>query len=276
MRVYNYVPKNFGYGIKRIAAKLEEYKPASVKFVTNRKDADVVLLHTVGGEEVASICNNERFVVLQYCYVTTGMDRYYWRSIWERSSGVVSYYDLSKDMPKGIPFVHTPLGADTKEFYPMGLKRNKKIFATGHVANTECLDVLWQACYDTKTTMYHTGEDFKFGKYYQHLPYMTTDKLRTLLNEVEYVSCMRTIEGFEMLGMEGLFCGARPIVLDLPCYDWYRDYSYTVREARLYDDLVEILSKSPDSVSPIEHAEIREEFEWSTIVEKIYSELGLQ
>jgi len=275
MKIYNYVPKHFGYGIKRVASKLEQYKPASVKFVNNRKDADVVFIHTIGGQEVASICDSERFVLIQYCYVTTGLDKYYWRSVWEKAHGVVSYYDLSKDVPSGTRFVHTPLGADSKEFFNEDVPRDKKVFATGHVANTENLDVLWQACYDTKTTMYHTGEDFRFGKYYQYLPYMSQDKLRRVLNGVQYTSCMRTIEGFEMLGVEGLFCGARPIILDIPCYDWYRDYGYTVREGNLYEDLVALLSTNPDPVTTVEYSEVRYLFEWEDIVEKIYAELGI-
>lgn len=274
MKVYNYVPGHFGHGIKRIAAKLEQYAPPHIKFVNERSQADVVLLHTVGAQETSTTKPTEQYVVFQYCYITAGMDKYYWNNIWQRAVGVVSYYDLRSEFTGPVNFVHTPLGADSREFFHTNTRRTKKVFATGHVAETESLDILWQACFDTKTTLYHTGENFRFGAYYKYLPYMSQSDLCRLLNEVEFVSCLRTIEGFELLGVEGLFCGARPIVLDLPCYDWYRDYSYTVRQTHLYTDLVGLLKSTPAPVSVSEFEEITAQFEWGDIVENIYQELG--
>lgn len=267
IKIYNSVPEHFGIGIKRVAKKLEEYCPESVKFVGAQRNADLVFAHAIGLKEVRDLPANT--VLFQYNYLTSDMSPEAWQEVWERTLAVVSYYHLPT-----TKLVYTPLGADSKEFYWLNIPRNKKIFATGHIAETEHLDTLWEACDALNIPLYHTGGNFRYPRNYVFLNYMSQDRLTRFLNEVEYVACLRAIEGFELLGPEGLFCGVRPIVLDLPCYSEYREFGYTVTEANLKQDLIQVLQQPARPVTMPEMKTIRNKFEWSVIIKNIYEKIS--
>lgn len=274
MKVFNFVQDFFGIGIKKVAEKLEKYAPSWIQFTKNRKEADLVFIHSIGLCEFSSMIPGQDYVVLQYCYKTAGGSKEEWNEIWKNAVQVISYYDLKNEFLFPVNFTHVPLGADATEFFKIFPEyRTKKVFATGHIAETESLDVLWEACKLTDTTMYHTGENFGYKTNYKFLPYLSLENLNILLNDVEYVSCLRKVEGFELLGIEGLFAGARPIVLDIESYNWYRNFGYTVREEHLLEDLVKVLSQPARSVSDEELNFLYKKFSWEVICNKIYEDL---
>jgi hypothetical protein len=69
------------------------------------------------------------------------------------------------------------------------------------------------ACtYDTQA---HTGPCCcAAARRYQHSFFLGSDEFRQLLQRATYVPVLRRFEGFEMMGVEALFTGTRPIVYD--------------------------------------------------------------
>jgi hypothetical protein len=49
---------------------------------------------------------------------------------------------------------------------------------------------------------------------YQHSYFLGPDDFHQLLQQATYVPVLRRFEGFEMMGVEALFTGTRPIVYD--------------------------------------------------------------
>ncbi len=49
---------------------------------------------------------------------------------------------------------------------------------------------------------------------YEHRPFLDDHEFRSLLQSVTYVPVLRRSEGFEMMGVEALFSGTRPIVYE--------------------------------------------------------------
>ena len=119
------------------------------------------------------------------------------------------------------------------------------------------------------------GQNFGYDSaHYKYLNYMKDSDLMDVLNSTEYVSCLREHEGFEMLGVEGLFCGTRPIVFDLPTYQWYRGHGIFIKQdENIVDSLVDVLSKKPNPVGEEEYKIILEKFSWENIIDNIFNRI---
>ncbi len=265
VKIKNLLDKRLGIGVQRITEALKKYTP--IEWVDSGED--FTLVHVVGGEQYAQ-CDTHS-IIFQYCYLTAGEAD--WISKWQQAPLTISYYPLHTYAD--FNFLYVPLGYDPEVFkLTQTGARNITAFATGHVASTEHLDVLFRAIQKVGGTMVHTGENFKYcPRYYKYREYMPISKLAQTLNFCKYTSCLREIEGFELLGVEGLACGARPIVLDLPCYDWYREFGYTVRESNLIEDLINILSNTPPPVTAEELSVIAQRFSWPGICNTIYQRI---
>lgn len=49
---------------------------------------------------------------------------------------------------------------------------------------------------------------------YHHSPFLADEEFSKLISEARYVVVLRKEEGFEMLGVEALFSGTRPVVYE--------------------------------------------------------------
>ncbi len=49
---------------------------------------------------------------------------------------------------------------------------------------------------------------------YRHSPFLNDEEFSKLISEARYVVVLRKAEGFEMLGVEALFSGTRPVVYE--------------------------------------------------------------
>lgn len=259
-----------GRGIQRISKALKDFSPAGITWAKPGQPADITFLHLISQDQIPLI--NEHTVVLQYCWKTAGAAD--WLSAWKKAKAVISYYDLPDQ--DQYNFLHTPLGYDPRIFKNYNLVRNNVVFATGHVSETEHLHDVFMACKLANTKMFHTGENFRWcNKNYRFFDYMGDGDLVKTLNTTKYVSCLRSVEGFELLGVEGLACGTRPIVLDLPCYDWYRKFSYTVSEKEdLVAQLWNLFKQPPAPVSVLEYEEVERLFSWKNIIPKWFEFLS--
>lgn len=272
MKIYEYNNKNWGMAFGRISGALRRYAEG-VEFVPTLDEADVVIVPIVGnGEEQPcqeALDKKKPLVMWQHCYLTT-QDPSAWEKYWVEANLSVSFHDLNIYTDKKINTFSTPLGAEEGVFtLQPRIKRFVKVFATGHVAETEALDKLHDACVQTKSIMVHTGENFKYPTDYQFINYLPDDIFVQALNSTEYVAGLRLIEGFEMMCVEGLFCGARPIVPDLHTYRWYKDFGYFIDVddgADITSQLVYLFSYKPEPITEEIRQEAVKRFSWKNII----------
>lgn len=266
----------FGKAFKRIDKAFHDYAPKEIIW-TDLISSDFNIVHVVGGAEAHII--DSKSIIIQHCYYTTyGVD---WSTYWTRVPLTISFHNLTDYTDKKFNFYRTPWGADDRLFRKIpGISRNKKVFVTGHVAATECIDRLYNAARRVDKKIYHTGQNFSKGgilwrpENYQYLEYMDDNAYVNLLNSVEYVAGMRLIEGFEMACIEGLFCGATPIVLDLPTYDFYKGFGIFVNPyENIEDQLTGILATTPPPISDETLNLAREKFSWANIIPRIFNKI---
>jgi hypothetical protein len=228
IKVFEYQNSSWGIVFKKIGAYLRKYAPSDFKFVDSIDDSDIQIIHVVGLGEIEWILKSKNPVIFQHCFLTAGS--YTWDELWENSLFIASFYNLREYTNKTFNFLYTSLGYDEnifktqKSFY----ERERAVFTTGHVAETECLDLIYQACKEAGYVMYHTGENFKFGGYYHHLNYLSEFEYAALLQNVRYVFGLRKIEGFEVAVLEGIASGAVGVVPTLSSYNWYNELAIRV------------------------------------------------
>lgn len=271
MKIKEILSPDFGKAFKRISSAFHRYSPNNIEWVETNQD--VTLVHVVGGAEIHFLEEFDNLIIVQHCYLTTDYQNIPWETYWKKAILNIAFRDLREVSSSDINFCHTPWGADTHTFYNIeSTVRDIDVFSTGHVASTEHLDTLFHACEATAKMMYHTGENFKYNRnHYRYMPYMDDLAYRNILNRSRYVSCLREVEGFEMAGVEGLLCGAVPIVPNLPTYSWYKGYGVFVdMDGDVQAQLQEILMSPPPKV---DFASARETFGWEKIVNNIFAEL---
>lgn len=274
-KVYEFRRPVWGVAFTRISDALHKFAPRHVTWTTF-EECDISLVHVVGGAEEQivqrSLEARKKLVIFQHCYLTARMD---WEQYFNDCHLVVSYQDLTQFSKARYNFLRTPWGFDPDEFYRISLPRCHDIFTTGHIASTECIDKVWEACKQVQATLHHTGHDFGWSSNYSHHSYMADplDFCR-FLNQVQYVTCLRVVEGFEMLGVEALACGARPIVPRLPCYDWYEGHAYRIcMSGDITGQVAQLLSEPPRPIGRDESAEITRRFAWNGIVPHVFEHI---
>ena len=101
---------------------------------------------------------------------------------------------------------------------------------------------------------------------------MTVDTLHDSCDR--YVLALRKYEGFEMPALEALFCGARPILYDLPSFRWYKGHAAFLNASLSGDALStairDVLYAKPKPVLPKELAALHEAFAWQRIVPRLF------
>jgi hypothetical protein len=273
MKISEYTNKDFGRAFKRISLAFRTHFPSNVEWVDSNPDIEIV--QVVGKKEYDYLTSKnslKNVVMHQQCLLTTGIPISDWVKLWKECKLVMSFHDLKG---AGFNFLRTPLGAEPDTF-PVGkVQRVYDVFSTGHVAETECLDMLYNACVMSQTKMLHTGENFKWNApNYQFLEYMNDPWYSSVLQRTKYVTGLRRVEGFEMACIEGAMSGAVPIVPFLPTYDYYKDFGlYIFMDGDITDQLINIFDKSYVPLTQDQLYYVRDEFSWKNICEKIYKRL---
>jgi hypothetical protein len=290
----------------RVANALERYAPSHVTIARSPNDADLIVLHVIGSDAIDYARSFEhtgqRYAVIQYCYRTAaplGVNAP-WLNLWQSADLVWSYYDLSTVAEcAGFNFYHAPLGLDdvfaTAPAQPH-LGRARVIVTTGYVSGSgpgaEPIEDVWIAAKCAGVGIIHIGPANVVGMRLDVTREVHTDISDTLLAEIygraTWVSALRRTEGFELPGIEGLSCGARPIVFDnADNRHWYGDGDYAnyVKDRGgidLVDDLLKIFTRrvpslvsrsEPSAISNEDLARVRNKFNWRTICEGFYGAL---
>ncbi len=272
--------------MERVAMSLRRYAPKGVEFTPLPWDADFQVLHAIGPDSVRNVKTYE-FVTIQYCLWTANSAEL-WKNTWGKSKLVVSYYDLTKLLPEETEFLYLPLGVDRAVFNPgdTPVVRNIGILSSGYVTGpaAEAIEEVAEAALRTRNTVYHLGpqkiENMGPRKEISWVArgdeVISDSQLVDLYRHSRWVSGLRHGEGFELPVLEGLACGARPIVFDREdMRHWYDGHAVFVPECdgeKLVDHLVQVLSTDPEPITAVEREEIFARFDWKPIAERFWKE----
>jgi len=287
MRVYLQPPQP-SRGLDRIAHALRRYAPASVEVCEFPRNVDLTVIYAIGRrdhvqrqvEEILS--RGKQYAIIQCCLRSTmSPSTFDWVNIWHGAVVVWSYYDLQEafefDAAKQFAgcylltnFYHAPLGADAQVFKPCDVPKQFTIATSGVSRLQESVRECYLATQAVNGQMFHVGDftkwfngDVTFSNGIDDL------RLSACYSMCQFVSGLRRTEGFELPAVEGLLCGARPVVFDTPDYRWnYREFAEYVHEgtrAEVVDQLVQLFKAGPRPVSDAELHEARHWFNWERI-----------
>lgn len=273
-------PKSESRGLNRIAVALKQQAPTSVKLVDSKDKADLIIFY-INGRRVQTkteidhlVQQGKKYAIIQICVRSTkNPSTADWLPLWQGASVVWSYYDLpawcAKDkVSPDFNFYHAPLGID-KAFRVYPTKKKYIIATSGLGYLTESARECILAAITVGKRVFHVGPmitnrpevDFSNG--------MTDTELAKNYSVCEFVSGLRRTEGFELPVIEGLVCGARPIVFDQPHYrHWFNDFALFIPEGNrdeVIKSLVKIFKKKPKLVRQSEIKEARRRFDWEKI-----------
>jgi hypothetical protein len=280
VKVYQDLEEWMSLGIKRVHRAVQMYAPADIEFVNTEEEADLIIVHTVGnGQRSRRLEMSKPYAVIQYCLRTTELpDTKDWINYWEDAQVVWSYYDLlgkiledGGDARADIEFYHAPLGVESKIFLPSFPIRKRFLIGTsGYVAETEGVIEAHAVCEALGRTHFHLGPDLKLGTGVTYITNVTDEVLAEFWSQCTFVAGLRAIEGFELPVIEGLMCGARPIIYDKPHYThWFGEYSEIIPEGSrevVTEALMSIMSKPVRPVTAAERSQVAATFDWDRIV----------
>jgi hypothetical protein len=277
MKIQEISNPDWGRCFGRISGALHKHFPSNTEWTND--NPDIKLVHLLGQSEL-DIVNKmdtlDNVVLNQVNFLTSELPDTTWIEIWKKAKLVISFIDLKAMYPDvEFNFHKFPMGAEPELFPISKVQRFYDIFTTGHVAKTECLQEVYDACVLSRKVMLHTGENFKWkGPNYQFLEYMTDSVYSSILQRVKYITGLRITEGFEMACIEGAMTGAVPIVPFLPTYEYYKDFGrFIFMDGDITGQLVKIFSEPyvPLTKEQIEY--VRYEFAWKKICEDLYKRL---
>jgi hypothetical protein len=270
--------------IQRISSALNKYPPLGHEIVMNKEDADFVVVIAYGQRRYMEeytrelLKQNKKYSIIQLSLRgTSNPNTNDWIPIWEKAESVWSYYNLPALCKEdGIPikfnFYHAPLGVDADVFKETSLPRKFIIANTGSgkAWNKECKNEGILAANGKPVFQMGVGEnsdtitfsnlvdDYELAKYY---------------SQCQFVSGLRRIEGFELPVIEGLLCGARPIVFDRPHYrDWFDGLAEFIPEdyPKITDELREVFKKGARPVTDSEKEYVKTHFNWEDLCDKFW------
>lgn len=266
----------------RVAEALKRFAPPELAFVHDPTDADLQVLHVIGPDALDEL-RAPRYVAIQYCrtamHAADGTnqptDLHAYTGIWAGAEATWSYYDLAGVCPN---FYFAPLGVDavfTEDYEEQ--PRDLGIMSSGFVSDpkAEAIEEVAMAGWALGMEIVHLGPSTIEGMKvtpphgWRALENISDRVLARYYRRCRWVSGLRHAEGFELPVLEGLMCGARPIVFDREdMRQWYNGHAVFIPEcsgSALVDRLIEVMSVDPEPVSYAERLILRTNFDWGTI-----------
>lgn len=278
MRVYFDVGFS-SFGIERVALQLAKYLPKGATIATEPDSADLVVLH-VNGRHDHNIAKAKKikaaghdYAVIQYvlgsCRNPNPLD---WLEFWKDAKVMWSYYDLRSYVPE---MFHAPLGADPALFFRE--KETEKSYLLGTNGNSyqnECIGEARAATFKAGGRMVHVGPQDFSDPVVDIFENITDKELRHIYNQCKWQSALRRLDGFEMIAVEALLCGTRPIMFDNPNYrQWFDGLAQFIPEGSVGDTtkhLTKLLKGPENPVSAKEITIVKKKFDWKIIIPEFW------
>lgn len=276
------------YGLSRamdrVALALATFAPPDVQVVRNEDDADLVVLHAIGFPETQRRVEQlgrqgRRFSIIQYCLRTTQCpSTRSWMPLWTEAESVWSYYDLpglcsADGLTTEIEepnFYVSPLGGDASVFRESARDRKYTILTSGYVAETEGVREAAVAAERVGGEIFHLGHHLGVPGRVTYAMGIDDKALAAAYSASQFVAGLRRIEGFELPAVEGLLCGARPIMFDRPHYRrWFGGFAEYIKEGtfeEVTDALASLFAAGPRPVGEAERMAAAHCFDWESIV----------
>jgi hypothetical protein len=270
--------------MERVTVALKRYAPTGIDFVTDRRDAHLVILHVIGYPETETAVQHLRaggqsFALIQYCMRSTQKPSTRdWLEIWRGANLVWSYYDIPKLMEAdnvfdpSINFYCSPLGVDPV-FTDRKLQEVKTftMLTSGFVVESESIAECEAAVQRVGGRQFHLGPRDACPTAELAGVGVGDPTLADAYTRSAWVAGLRRAEGFEMPAAEGLCCGARPIMFDAPHYRrWFEPWAQFIPEGtfdEVADAITDIFRQGCVLVTEAEQKAAIERFNWKTIVE---------
>lgn len=278
MKVFLRPPKHLSLAMFRVAAAIEDTRPPDIEIVSTEDEADLLVLHVIS-QDAVEYRRDKPCAVLQYCLHTGGSIEA-WQPLWDRALAVWSYYDLEAHISSD-KFYYGPMGVGScfVEGRFKHLERKLGVLTSGYVTGpgAEAIEEMTVACRLAGKESIHLGPrpvGMKPTTPCQVTGLISDGSLASLYHQVQYVSGLRYVEGFEMPALEGLSCGARPIMFDRPdAHQWFDGHAYFVKECHgdeLIDLLVPVLTQAPTPVGTNERVEVLIRFDWDRLCNEFW------
>lgn len=300
MRAYVDLPRPLSRAMDRVIAALKATAGRNGVTVTLARDhADVVILHVIGYDDTVEAINEltqrgQRYAMVQYCVRSTQRPHTAdWLPLWRGAMAVWSYYDLeamhAEDAKAaatednvvqfqtlaelGVNFYLAPLGADANTFRPYNVPRRAEVMTSGYVAESESVLEVARAVQRVNGRMLHLGPELDGldGTQVAYLRNVPDGILAQSYSRCRFVSGLRRCEGFELPAVEGLLCGARPIMYDRPHYRlWFDGLAEFIPEgspSEVEEAIVALFHAGPRPVTDEEREQAAKRFDWSVATE---------
>lgn len=280
----------------RVTEALTKYAPSYIKIVESDQHADLVILHTVSHQQAQATverlqARQQGYAMIQYLVRTTERPLTKgWVPMWQRAVVVWSYLDLFalalEDHPNGmfdpektpINFYYAPFGVDPLVFKPLGNPEKRYTIVTnGSIGYTETVAEAALATERVGGLQCHIGPELYLGSYVRCMTGINDERLAYEYTRSHFVAGLRRKEGFEIPVIEGLMCGARPVVYERPHYrHWYNDIAVFINEGsfdEVADALEHLFRGDYNAVSEQERQLVSERFNWETIVSEFWKRI---
>lgn len=295
------IPITLSRAMFRVAKGLRTYVPDGIEIVDRVSQADLQVLHVIGPQVLKRHLKVTDYAVIQYCLKSVNIHgdnvqiKSNWEELWKKAKVVWSYYDLLDSIPDGERFYYAPIGVDDVFInFDKEPPRNIDIMTSGFVTGpgAEAIEEVAIAAHNLCLIVKHLGPDqivvyktlntkermhFKPSKNWSAVNGITDEELARIYKRSRWVSGLRQIEGFELPVIEGLVCGARPIVFDRPeMRHWYNGHAVFIPECRgneLVERLVSVLKTDPKPVTIEERRTVVEKFDWAKIAKGFWNKL---
>ena len=185
----------------RVVKALTDYAISGIDIVSDRKDADLVVLHVIGRQERISRLvdylktNNQRYVVIQYCLRSTQKPSTEgWFPIWQGAEFVWSYYNLRElckedGTSQDFAFYHAPLGVDANVFQASPESERPYVICTSGLSKAaESVAEAMRAARRVNRPVFHLGPDLKFGSNITYMTGIDDTTLAKMYSQCEFVS----------------------------------------------------------------------------------------
>lgn len=305
LRVYMPVKPIWSWG-RRICGAFHEFAPEWVRWVESADEADVAIVHLDSEADLLDLEPHLRHgtPIVSFQHGLRFADapiEHFARQGWSKSLTTISFQPLDALYPAGgFDFYHMPWGADRTRFTADGAPAERKphvvlvgdhtehethgelLFAAAHVGvrvrHIAAHPTLCTRCRAEPTSLLcrplaNLGDRAPCD-WYDHVGGSDELLLREL-RTAAYASALRKFEGFELIGIEALFCGARPLVYDLN--DWYKEHAIVVPsglEAGALFEALQTALRTP--AAPVEDDELRAlhaAYSWQALVPRMFEHI---